>query len=172
MRRLLLLRHAKAVPAEEPLADVARPLAARGERDAAWIGERLSRHGLKPDRIIVSPAARALRSAEIVASVLGYPREHIGTLHPLYLAEPDAILDIVAAQDARVESLLVVGHNPGLSDLVLELLPSFEIGDLPTAAVVGLDYPDAAAWAEVGAATARLAYYDFPKNLAPPVTAR
>ena len=172
MKRLLLLRHAKALPAEEPLADIARPLAARGERDAAWIGERLSRHGFGPHRIIASPAARALRTAELVAAAVSYPREQIVTLQPLYLAEPAAIREIVAAQDARIESLLVVGHNPGLSELVIELLPTFDVDDLPTAAVVGLDYAGATDWTRIAAAAARLAYYDFPKNLGAPLTAR
>lgn len=172
MKRLLLLRHAKAVPAEEPLADIARPLAARGERDAGWIGERLFHNGFGAHRVIVSPAARALRTAQIVAAAVGYPREHIATLQALYLAEPHAILAIIAAQDAEIESLLVVGHNPGLSELVLELLPSFEVDDLPTAAVVGLDYPGAADWAHVAATTARLTYYDFPKNPGAPATVR
>ena len=172
MKRLLLLRHAKAMPGAEPLADSARPLAARGERDAAWIGERLFRHGLGPQRIVTSPAARALTTAEIVATAVGYPREHIAILHSLYLAEPAAILAVVAAEDARFASLLVVGHNPGLSELVLELLPSFEADDLPTAAVVALEYADAADWSHIHGAAARLVYYDFPKSSRSPFTAR
>lgn len=172
MKRLLLLRHAKALPAEDPLADIARPLAARGERDAAWVAERLSRHGLAPHRIIASPAARALNTAKIVAAAVGYPREDIATLHPLYLAEASAIQKIIAAQDARSNSLLVVGHNPGLSELVLELLPSFEADDLPTAAVVALEYADAAGWAQIDRAAGRLVYYDFPKNTGSPLKAR
>lgn len=171
MRRLLLLRHAKAVPAAEPLADSARPLAARGERDADWIGARLARHGFAPHRIITSPAARALQTAEIVAARIGYPREQIATVQSLYLAEPDAIVEVVAAQGAGLESLLVVGHNPGLSELVLGLLPTFEVDDLPTAGVVGLAFAGATGWAGVEAAAPRLAYYDFPKNSGAPVTA-
>lgn len=172
MKRLLLLRHAKAMPAAEPLADIARPLAPRGTRDAGWVGERLSHHGLGPQSIVTSPAARALHTAQIVASAVGYPREKIAIEHGLYLAEPAAILAIVAAQPARIESLLVVGHNPGLSELVLELLPTFEADDLPTAAVVGLAYDGAAGWARLDDTMPRLAYYDFPKNVGAPVTAR
>jgi phosphohistidine phosphatase len=170
MKRLLLLRHAKAEPAEQPLADIARKLAARGERDARWIGERLFRHGLVPDRIIASPAARALHTAQLVAAAVGYPSENIAILHPLYLAEPAAIRGIVAAENVRTESLLVVGHNPGLSELVLDLFPSFEVDDLPTAAVVALAYADATEWAHLDQATARLVYYDFPKNTGAPFT--
>lgn len=172
MKRLLLLRHAKAMPAAEPLADIARPLAARGTRDAGWVGERLFRHGFGPQSIVTSPAARALHTAQIVAAAVGYPRENIVIEQRLYLAEPSAILAVVAAQDAKLESLLVVGHNPGLSELVLELLPTFEADDLPTAAVVGLAYDGATGWPGIDDAMPRLDYYDFPKNARAPVTAR
>jgi phosphohistidine phosphatase len=170
MKRLLLLRHAKAVPATEPLADIARPLAERGERDARRIAERLREQQLRPALILTSPAARALRTAQIVASVTGCAPECIALERRLYLAEPAAIVEIIAAQDAAVETLLVVGHNPGLTDLVHRLLPEFDVDDMPTGAVVGIDY--AVAWSSVDDATAALSYYDFPKNSRAPVTAR
>lgn len=172
MKRLLLLRHAKAVPAEEPLADIARPLAERGQRDARRIGERLREHGRLPDGIVASPAARALQTAQLVAAALGSPPAEIGIDRRLYLAEPAALLDTIAAQDAAVETLLVVGHNPGLTELVHELLPNFAIDDLPTAAVVALDYPSIADWTQLENGAARLTYYDFPKNSRAPVTPR
>jgi phosphohistidine phosphatase len=171
MRRLLLLRHAKAVPATDPLVDIDRPLAERGERDARRIGERL-RGRLQPALIVTSPAARALRTAQLVADAIGYVRAAIALDRRLYLAEPAAILEIIAAQSAAVETLLVVGHNPGLTDLVHRLLPTFDVDDLPTCAVVGLDYVEATAWDRIASAAAVLCYYDYPKNTSAPVTAR
>jgi phosphohistidine phosphatase len=172
MKRLLLLRHAKAVPATEPLADSARALAERGERDARRIGERLREQRVRPARVLSSPAARALQTAQLVADVLGYPREQIALEDRLYLAPSATIALVIAAQDATVDSLLVVGHNPGLSELVHELLPSFEVDDLPTAAVVGLDYAEASTWSRLASAVPTLSYYDFPKNPRAPVTRR
>lgn len=172
MKRLLLLRHAKAVPAEAPLADIARPLAARGERDAHRIGERLRQHGRLPDGILASPAARTMQTAQLVAAALGKSPAAIEVERRLYLAEPAALLEAIAEQDAAIETLLVVGHNPGLTELVHELLPSFEVDDLPTAAVVGLDYPAITDWGQIENPAARLSYYDFPKNAREPVTAR
>lgn len=172
MKRLLLLRHAKAVPATEPLVDIARPLADRGERDALRIGERMRQQRLRPALILTSPAARALRTAEFVARTLDYPRDDIALDRRLYLAEPDAIVEIIAAQDAAIETLLVVGHNPGLTELAHQLLPVFDVDDLPTCAVIGLDYADAAGWGRVASDTAALSYYDYPKNTRTPVTAR
>jgi phosphohistidine phosphatase len=172
MKRLLLLRHAKAVPAKEPLADIDRPLAERGERNARRIGERLHRQGLRPTLILASPATRALHTAQLVADAIGYPRKDIALERGLYLAEPAGIIEIIAAQNAAIETLLVVGHNPGLADLVHRLLPAFDIDDLPTGAVVGLDYGDAVGWAGIERVAVALSYYDFPKNSSAPVTGR
>jgi phosphohistidine phosphatase len=172
MKRLLLLRHAKAVPATDPLVDIDRPLADRGERDARRIGERLRQQRLQPTLILASPAARALRTAQLVARTIDYSRDAIALDRRLYLAEPAAIIEIIAAQDAVVETLLVVGHNPGLTELVHRLLPTFDVDDLPTCAIVGLDYAGAAAWGRFASDAAALCYYDYPKNTRTPVTAR
>src|SRR5688572_24197336 len=172
MKRLLLLRHAKAVPAEEPLVDIARPLAERGERDARRIGNRLREQRLRPKLILTSPAARASQTAQIVASAVGYTPEDIALERRLYLAEPAAIVGIVAAQDDAIETMLVVGHNPGLTELVHRLLPAFEVDDLPTCAVVGLDYANAVAWERIASGAAALFYYDYPKNTRTPATTR
>ena len=172
MKRLLLLRHAKAAPATDPLADSTRPLARRGEQDARKIGERLREHRRRPGLILTSPAVRALKTAQLVADALDYRRESIGLEQRLYLAQPAAIAEIIAAQSAAVETLLVVGHNPGLSELVNDLLPTFDVDDLPTAAIVGLDYAAATDWAHLVGATPTLTYYDFPKSSSAPVTRR
>jgi phosphohistidine phosphatase len=172
MKRLLLLRHAKAVPATELLADIDRPLAERGERDACRIGERLRRQQLHPTLILTSPAARALRTAQLVAEAIDYARDAIALDRGLYLAEPAATVEIIAAQNDATKTLIVVGHNPGLTELAHRLLPTFEVDDLPTCAVVGLDYVDAAGWRGIANASAELCYYDYPKNTRAPVTAR
>ena len=171
MKRLLLLRHAKAVPATDPLTDFARPLAERGERDARRIGERLLGQSLQPNLVLASPAARALQTAQLVANAIGYSADAIALERGLYLAEPAGIVGIIEAQDAAIETLVVVGHNPGLTELVHRLLPSFDVEDLPTCAVVGLEYA-AAAWKGIERAAAALCYYDFPKNPRAPTTRR
>jgi phosphohistidine phosphatase len=172
MKRLLLLRHAKAEPGAEPLADIARPLAARGERDARRIAERLHAHLGGLDLILASPAARTLQTAEIVAAVLGYPPGGIAVDRALYLAEPAALIDLIAARGGNTDRLLVVGHNPGLTELAQTLLPSFDVDDLSTSAIVALDYEGLADWAMFAGTTPRLGYYDFPKNPGAPVTTR
>jgi len=172
MRRVLLLRHAKAVPAEEPLADITRPLAERGQRDARRIGERLRQNAPRPQRILTSPSARTFETAQLVATAFDLPHDAIAVERRLYLAEPAALLAVIATQNDAVESLLVVGHNPGLTELVHDLLPAFDVDDLATGAVVAIDYPAGTAWAGLETAAGRLTYYDFPKNPREPITAR
>jgi phosphohistidine phosphatase len=172
MRRLLLLRHAKAVPATDPLTDSARPLAERGLRDARRIGERLRQHRVRPALILSSPATRALQTAELVAAALGYAREEIALEPRLYLAEPATLIAVIADQSIETETLLVVGHNPGLTELAHRLLPALDVDDLPTCAAVGLEYGNAGGWAEIANAVPAFAYYDFPKNPRPPITSR
>jgi phosphohistidine phosphatase len=160
------------VPAEQAFADLARPLAERGERDARRIGERLRQHQSMPELILASPSARTLHTAELIAAIFELPHSSIAVDPRLYLAVPDSLLEVIEAQDATIERLLVVGHNPGLSELVHELLPAFAVDDLPTGAVVILEYAAAADWASLDGTPTRLRYYDFPKNAGAPTMAR
>jgi phosphohistidine phosphatase len=162
-KRLLLLRHAKAVPADGTFADIARPLASRGERDSQRMGQRMLRRHERPDLILASPSVRTRQTAEIVATAFGYPQSKIAFDDRLYLADPDEIASVIAAQDSATVCLLIVGHNPGLSELAHKLSPDLAVDDLPTAAVVALD-AGIRDWADLAHSTNRLAYYDFPKN--------
>ena len=77
MKTLYLVRHAKSSWDDPTLADKARPLDARGKRDAPKVGKRLAKAGVKPDLILSSSAKRALTTARIIAKELGYKRKSI-----------------------------------------------------------------------------------------------
>ncbi len=130
------------------------------------MGERLKALALRPSLIMTSPARRAKATAKLVARALGYPLEFLQPEPALYLASPEQILAVVAGQDDRFNDVLLVGHNPGLSELVQRLLPDFEVHDLPTCAAVVIDF-EAARWADIDTASRRLFAYDFPKNTEP-----
>ncbi len=166
MKRLTLLRHAKSSWRDAERPDIDRPLNSRGEHDAPRMGGRLKARGLRPSLILTSPARRARATAKLVARALGYPLEFLQPEPALYLATPEQILGVVAAQDERFGDVLLVGHNPGLSELVCRLLPDFEVRDLPTCAVVTIDF-EAGRWAELESAPRKLVAYDFPKNPEP-----
>jgi phosphohistidine phosphatase len=170
MKRLTLLRHAKAARQDSDRPDVSRPLSERGERDALIMGERLRAYRARPSLIMTSHALRAKSTAKIVARSLAYPEEFLHIERALYLAPGEHILALVEAQDERFGDILVVAHNPGLTDLVSLLLPDFRPDGLPTGAAAAIDF-ETERWAGIERAERRLVFYDFPGNIEPIVIA-
>lgn len=130
MKTLLVLRHAKSSWKHPGTSDHDRPLNKRGKRDAPRMGRLVAARGLRPDVIVSSTARRARRTADEVARQSGYEGAVL-LERRLYLARPDEIVDVVrgAGNGRRV---MVVGHNPGLEDLVARLARP---ETLPTAAL-------------------------------------
>jgi phosphohistidine phosphatase len=163
VKQLILLRHAKSSWQDGALGDVERPLSDRGDRDAPRMGKRLLARQARPALVLASHAKRAQRTAKLVARALRISADLIRTEESLYLAEPAAVLAVVASQDDAHSCLIVVGHNPGLTDLANHLLPDLALDNLPTAGVVAIDFA-VTRWRDIAAAPAKLAYYDYPKN--------
>ncbi len=120
MPTLLLFRHAKSAWGDPGLSDHDRPLAPRGLRDAPRMGRWLAREGLVPDRTVSSTAVRARRTARLALEAAGAPPESLTVDGRLYGATPWGILAVAseAARRSGCRRLMVVGHNPGLEDLV------------------------------------------------------
>lgn len=163
MKRLTLVRHAKSSWDDATIADRDRVLSERGERDAPYMGARLKARKARPSLIVTSPAARALSTARILAEQLGYPLEFLQTERDLYLANVRSLLNVLASQDDRCANLMLIGHNPGLTELANELLGRPWLDNLPTCGVVALDF-DTHAWDGLSSESASLAYFDYPKN--------
>jgi len=138
MKTLLVLRHAKSSWNDPALDDYERPLNDRGLRDAPRMGELVREYGLIPDVVLSSDAVRARLTAEAVADVAGYAGEIL--LDPrLYLAGPTDILSLLPSVRENAETVMIVGHNPGLEQLVEQLTRKRH--DLPTAALAQIDLP-------------------------------
>ncbi|EFL30662.1 phosphohistidine phosphatase [Streptomyces viridochromogenes DSM 40736] len=119
LRRLVVLRHAKSAwPVD--VADHERPLAPRGRRDAPAAGRALVEADCLPDLALCSTALRARRTWELAASQWGTPPP-VRHDRRLYAANPAGLLAVVHEVPAEVETLLLIGHNPGLEELVLAL---------------------------------------------------
>lgn len=129
MKSVLFLRHAKSSWKQEELADHDRPLNKRGKRDAPLMGRLLKKEDLVPDIIISSTAIRARSTTEAVAKGSGYKGE-IVLDKSLYAAGPEAYLGVIHDLSDEYVRVLIVGHNPGLEEL-LELLTG-EIHLMPT----------------------------------------
>lgn len=140
VKRLTLLRHAKAVIGNPDLPDRERPLNERGERDAAMMGRRLQDAGARPSLMLTSPATRALQTARLVAREIGYPLEFLQREADLYLANANEILQVLARQDDNFNDIIVCGHNPGLTDL-LHLLTTARIDNMPTCSLAVIEAP-------------------------------
>lgn len=165
MKRLTLVRHAKSSRDDPALPDVDRPLNGRGKDDAREMGRRLAARGVAPDEVVTSPAKRARSTARKIARELGYPLEALREDDAIYDADLATLLDVVRGLDEGRRHVLLVGHNPGLTDLA-GFLSSTPVGDLPTCAVVSLGF-EAETWAEVGEASGAVVFADSPKRTAP-----
>jgi len=117
MRTLILLRHAKAVRAHEADSDEARGLTGRGRREAALAGAAMEDAGLKPTLALVSTAQRTRETAEHGLQNFALATEYDDAL---YHAAPENIWDAFSASEA--ETVVVVGHNPGIGELVSALV--------------------------------------------------
>ena len=132
MKTLLLMRHAKSSHSDETLADHDRPLNGRGRKDAPRMGERLVAADLVPDRILCSTAVRAQLTAERVITAAGFPGPMLDDRR-LYHASSETMLAVAAESGGDSARLMLVGHNPGMEELVEELT-GFD-GPLPTGAI-------------------------------------
>jgi phosphohistidine phosphatase len=142
-RRLILMRHAKSDWAAAGHGDFVRPLNARGARDAPRMGRWLKAKGYVPDRIVSSPATRAYQTALHVAEELVCDPAVIVWEPQIYEADLSDLLAVLRRHDPGRGTLLLVGHNPGLEDLLCYLCrqPPPRTGDdklLTTAAVAVL----------------------------------
>lgn len=143
MRTLILFRHAKAVRAHEAPSDEARGLTGRGRRDATAAGAAMEDGGLKPGLALISTSARTRETAEHGLANFALESRFEDAL---YHAAPEGLWDAFSASDA--ESVVIVGHNPGIGELVSTLVHQAHDGSklarefsghFPTAAFAAFD---------------------------------
>ena len=123
MRELILLRHAHADAAPLDGKDADRPLSERGRSEASQAAARLLALGLVPDLVLFSPALRTRETAEILRTALGLPLQRFREAGALYLAGAAILRTQIATVEPGVHRLMIIGHNPGLSELADELNP-------------------------------------------------
>ena len=170
MRRLLILRHAKTERAEPGERDRDRKLTPRGRTDAPIIGAYIAHHGLVPDLVLVSPAARAMETWALVAP--SFPKTpRVVTEDRIYNAVVDTLVGLIR-ETRGARALLVVGHNPGLHDLATQLIASGDAEErerinekLPTSGLVVIDFPFDD-WVRLRTNTGRLERFVSPRLIA------
>lgn len=171
MKTLTLLRHAKSGWDDPALRDFDRPLNAKGRRAAVTIGRALRASGAAFDHVVASPAARVVETLAGVGEGYGGDLAAIWDRR-LYLAAPATLLEVIHALPEGAERAMVAGHNPGLEELVLLLVPAG--GDdalrravevkFPTGSVAVIRF-DGASWGEVAAGGGTLLSFTRPRDL-------
>ncbi len=162
MKTLYLLRHAKSSWGEPHLRDFDRPLNARGREAAPLVGRFVGRQKIRPDLLLVSPAQRARQTAALVAESAGLPPELLVYDERIYEADVARLLAVISSAEGSARAVMLVGHNPGLEQL-LSLL-SGEARHMPTAALACLTL-DIEEWNEARAGAGRLEWFVTPKDL-------
>ncbi|MCX7865164.1 MAG: histidine phosphatase family protein [Novosphingobium sp.] len=173
MKILGLFRHAKSDWNDARLRDFDRPLNKRGRKGAAVMGRHIADQGIKWHRIIASPAVRAAQTVEIAAQAAGTNPAIIWDRR-VYLASSASLLDLLREQEGNPKSILMVGHNPGLEDLIFDLVP--DDGSSPLREIVEEKFPTAAfavleldieSWSDAREGCARLVHLVKPRDIDP-----
>ena len=166
--RLLLLRHAKSEKGGPGVNDRDRGLNPRGRADAPRIGAYIAHHGLLPGAALVSPARRTSETFERLTSVWSAPCP-VRYVDRLYNAGPEAILKVIEA--ASSDTLLVIGHNPGLHEAARLLIASGDVDarerlneGLPTSGLAVIDFPGSD-WRKLHPRSGRLEVFVTPRLL-------
>lgn len=170
---LTLFRHAKSGWDDSVARDFDRPLNARGERAAVLMGTWVKRNDITFDHVVASPAVRCIDTIDQFVKGTG---ERIDATwdRRIYLASSATLMDVLRDQSDEYKSIMMVGHNPGMEDLVFDIVP--DDGSSPLRDVVWEKYPTAAiarleldidSWADIDRKCGRLTLFIRPRDLDP-----
>lgn len=151
MKNLLIIRHARTEKIAK--SDMARQLTEEGLADAAALGRRLHKKGIKADIIVSSPAVRAAMTAQLIAGGMNYPESAIVSEKFLYHTYPEELISFIRNFAEQVESLIIVGHNPVLLETV-NLLGTEQMVKLRPGQAVRFQFK-AASWKDIGPDTCK-----------------
>ncbi len=163
MKQLIIARHAKSSWDDFSVADHERPILEKGKRKSEKIAAALKQKGIQPDLIVSSTAKRAKETAAILANGLGYPIDKIRYEKTIYHADIDDIFNELFSLDNSISTVMVVGHNPTLTDMVNHFSKTM-IDNLPTSAVALITFKTDK-WEETGLAKFKLKFILRPREV-------
>lgn len=173
MKILGLFRHAKSDWNDAVARDFDRPLNGRGRKGAAAVGKHIGEHGIRWARVLASPAVRVTQTIEIAAEA-SQTKPPVIWDRRIYLASSANLMDLLRELEGDPKAILMVGHNPGLEDLIFDLVP--DDGSSPLRDVVEEKFPTAAyavleldiqSWNQIGDGCGRLVHLVRPRDLDP-----
>jgi phosphohistidine phosphatase len=161
MKTLYIMRHGKAENGDNKT-DFERKLISKGIKRNLKIALKLKDKKGKFDAILCSKAERTIETAEIMAEQFDFPLANIENHKAFYLAPASIMLEYLYALDNALSNVLLVGHNPGVSELATNLSNQF-IDWLPTSALIAIKF-DTEKWEEIGSCEAKIVFSLFPKS--------
>ncbi|MEA3505701.1 MAG: histidine phosphatase family protein [Bacteroidota bacterium] len=163
MKRLYIVRHAKALLGSANLPDLQRPILEKGKQRTKLLLDYLLLNNTSVDMIISSPAVRALETALIVGNALRFTEEEIKKDSILYYADEEQLMNLFFDLPHKLDSLMIVGHNPTLTYFANEFIEN-KIEMLPTSACVCLDF-DTDKWEDISSLNSKLRFVITPKTI-------
>jgi len=160
MKTLCLFRHAKSTWGALGTNDIERELHPIGETNAPMMGAYLKDQNSQPDLIITSNAKRAYLTAQLIAEPLGYDKEKIVIEDKIYEAGVEELLHIIQTLEAKTKTVVIVGHNPGLT-LLANYLADERVNNLPTCGVFCMTF-DTDNWEEITTSESKIMFVDAP----------
>jgi phosphohistidine phosphatase len=173
LKLLGLFRHAKSDWHDPRARDFDRPLNARGKAGAELMGRHINDNGVRWERMLASPAIRCAETVELACQAAGRPVA-ANWDRRIYLASGVTLADVLREQDGDPASIMMVGHNPGLEDLIFDLVP--DDGTSPLRDLVEIKFPTAAfavlelaidRWADLTDRCGKLVHLVRPRDLDP-----
>ena len=157
---LFLIRHAKSSWKDLSLDDFDRPLKKRGKFDAILMGEKLNKNRFLIDLIISSPAKRTIETVKIISDKIGYNSEILYNKN-IYEASEETLINIIKSIKNNFNNVIIVGHNPGLTNLANHLLNK-SIYNVPTCGIVAIKINGN--WSELNSDNCEMIFFDYPKK--------
>jgi phosphohistidine phosphatase len=161
MKILYILRHAKSSWDDAALSDFERPLNERGLKAAPLVGSVMKKNQFQPELILSSPARRAEQTAALIKQSAGIGGA-IRFDERIYEASPARLLEVISEQEEKIQSVMLVGHNPGLEGLLKFL--TGELQPMPTAALAIVDL-EAEKWSQINSSKGNLRTLIRPKEI-------
>jgi phosphohistidine phosphatase len=165
MKTLFVVRHAKSAWDDPRLTDKERTLNERGRHDAPKMARYVAKHHPHPNVLISSTATRAWSTAESFVEAFDLSKKHVIRTDAIYEAPLTALLGVVTTIDDVNDVAMLVGHNPGVTELV-RYLSGESFTHMPTCGVVMLTFSHASSWQEIGKGTGTMKAFLYPKMFA------
>ena len=163
MKELILIRHAKSDWGNESLKDIDRHLNERGYEDAYLLSKWYEKNYASPDLILSSTATRALNTALIFARALNYNMVNFVLEKDIYESTLSTLLSILKNQDDAKKTIMLFGHNPGITDLCNALCSDVFFDNIPTCGIVGISF-ETASWKKITESNSKIKFQQFPKE--------